>query len=306
MSRKDENIMDRLGDLLPDRDKNQVRTYLNARRNARVEKPTDDPEYAYLKRANIGAIPPPKEWLCPRCQRWVSNTNYGQIYVNGRMEACPECSPAIKRRQAKVQVDKYIKRLSQDFVFANMQNLLPDPALSLALFPVYGDQKALEKVTSFVDGIVSDLLLSGPPARGKSGLAQSAVYALRDRGVQVIWLPMVEYIGLCKKDEYDKDVFDTHIREIAKKCEVLVIDDLGVEGCTEYTIRETIALLDYRFNSKLKTLITSNYNMDMLENFWKIDKYTNVGIPQPGDRLVSRVKGWYTKHEIPASYPEMR
>ena len=216
---------------------------------------------------------------------------------------CPLCSPAILRRQARANADKDIKALAQNFIFANMVNLPYDPELSFELYPAIADQRAKALALSFTSGDTRELLLSGPPGRGKSGLAKSAVYALQEQGVQVVWLPVAGYMTLCKWD-MDEKKMETNIRQIAKRVEVLVLDDLGVEGATEYTIRELIELLEYRHENGLRTFITSNYTIKMLAVYWKIDKY--AGIPGPGDRLLDRVRGWYTKHEIPATMPSMR
>ena len=300
--------MDRLKDLLPDNNddnqQEQVRGYLSARRASRVEKPMDDPEYSFLRRANIGSIPPPKEHLCPRCQRWVSDKNYGQIFVCGRMEPCPECSPTIIKKQTRAQIDKSIRLLSQNFIFVNMQNLKYNPRISMNFFPEYADQKAKGHVLDFISGKKTELLLSGPPGRGKSGLAQSAVYELHNQGVQVLWLAMHDYTELRKIDRSYDDDLKPNIEHIATLVETLVVDDLGVDSCNDKIIADTITLLEKRHNNELRTLITSNHNMDSLCMYWKLDKFQ--GMTQPGDRLISRMNGWYRKYEIPASYPEMR
>lgn len=69
-----------------------------------------------------------------------------------------------------------------------------------------------------------------------------------------------------------------YIKEIFGECSFLLIDDLGVEKAAEWETKILFELLDRRYNARLTTIVTSNYDLDGLEKIY--DK-----------RIVSRLRG---------------
>ena len=63
-----------------------------------------------------------------------------------------------------------------------------------------------------------------------------------------------------------------------KKCDLLILDDIGVEKTSEWTIERLYSLINYRINEEKATIITSNLDLNELAE--KLDK-----------RIASRIKG---------------
>lgn len=63
-----------------------------------------------------------------------------------------------------------------------------------------------------------------------------------------------------------------------KRCDLLILDDIGVEKTSEWVIERLYALINYRINEEKSTIITSNLNLEELS--LKLDK-----------RIASRIKG---------------
>ncbi len=61
-------------------------------------------------------------------------------------------------------------------------------------------------------------------------------------------------------------------------CPLLVIDDLGAEKTTEFSLQTLYIILNRRYNEQLQTIITSNLSIDEIR-----DKF--------GDRIASRIAG---------------
>ncbi len=111
------------------------------------------------------------------------------------------------------------------------------------------------------------LYISGDIGTGKTFLASCWVRELHREGVHVTWAKVGDIIRELndthksyKKSE--KDVIDKYILT-----RVLVLDDLGKEHPTEWTISQLYAIIDTRCENERATVITSNYigSNDLLE-----------------------------------------
>src|SRR5262249_56033251 len=104
------------------------------------------------------------------------------------------------------------------------------------------------------------LMLMGPSGVGKTHLAVSCLKELIRRGHQGLFC---DYRELLKdiQASYNPGSESTELRilEPIRTAEVLVVDDLGASKPSAWVL-DTIALvLNARYNSRLTTLITTNY-----------------------------------------------
>jgi primosomal protein DnaI len=80
-----------------------------------------------------------------------------------------------------------------------------------------------------------------------------------------------------------------------KKIKILIIDDLGAEMVSKWSLNEIFfPLLDYRYEKKLFTIFTSNYSVENLKKLWLKCGIDSVSI----NRLVSRIKGMCVEYEL--------
>lgn len=78
------------------------------------------------------------------------------------------------------------------------------------------------------------------------------------------WWDASNYLEVVK-DEFDSDRGNTHIR--AARASVLLLDDLGAERLTDWSLNELSWLIRERWNSMLWTIITSNLHPSRLEQW---------------------------------------
>ncbi|MCC6602827.1 MAG: ATP-binding protein [Anaerolineae bacterium] len=101
---------------------------------------------------------------------------------------------------------------------------------------------------------------------GKTHLAASIANYLSDSGEHVL------FVGVPDLLDYLRDAFDpmTHIglakrfAEI-KKMPVLVLDDLGTESATPWAKEKLYQLMNYRYNARLPTIITSSQSINEID-----------------------------------------
>lgn len=263
-------------------------------------KPRELPDLENRPRIDYAPVGKATEWICNTCHMPTDGkTYYGYMRTKfGETVACPTCSPSVMRATQKKNATKYIADLVKESIFRNLQNLPSEaPDLTMTRFPGRGDQQARQAVQDFVNGDYNEIMLTGLAGRGKTGLAIAAVNDLRESGEQVLFLPVKQYIDLLQANF--KAEHDNHIKTIACSVEVLVLDDLGTERVTEsgFSVEEFQYLVDERHARGLRTLITTNMTLQGLGVYWRMKKYEDTGF-QPGERLVSRLGGWYKQVSV--------
>ncbi len=125
-----------------------------------------------------------------------------------------------------------------------------------------------------------NIFISGKIGTGKTTIAASlAKYYIRE-GKGVEWISYPEFIMKIQSSYYkqkDETPFDI-AEKIAKYPDVLIIDDIGAEKLTDFVRQITYFIINHREQYMLRTIITSNYNLNMIDNL--IDK-----------RISSRIAG---------------
>lgn len=121
--------------------------------------------------------------------------------------------------------------------------------------------------------------LWGPCGTGKTYAAAHAVraYVLRGRRARLVTTKAL-LDGI--RDGFDGG--DRGVLDRAERCDLLALDDLGVERATDWALETLTRLLDTRSSRGLPTVITSNYRLGELRDQWG-------GVA--GQRIASRIAG---------------
>lgn len=101
------------------------------------------------------------------------------------------------------------------------------------------------------------LLLLGPTGSGKTHQAYGSLRALAVSGIQCRWVASTAadiYASMRPRPRVDsEEVFERYA-----KARLLVLDDLGAAKSSEWTEEVNYRLINYRYEHRLPTLITSN------------------------------------------------
>ena len=139
--------------------------------------------------------------------------------------------------------------------------------------------------TSF-DGTEPDsFLLVGGTGLGKTHLSTSVAKAVIERGFDVVYTTSIRMFDAFEKKRFSQDSRNKDLTDKFFDCDLLIIDDLGCEMSTQFTVSVLYDLINTRLNEGLSTIISTNLSAEELHK-----KYD--------DRLTSRIFG----HFIPLPF----
>lgn len=120
------------------------------------------------------------------------------------------------------------------------------------------------------------LLLMGPPGTGKSFMAGCIANELIDEGVSVMMTNFSKILNELTNYHADKNAI---IRNLVS-FPLLIIDDLGIERCSEFSLEQIYNVIDSRYCSKKPLIVTTNLSMPQMK-----DKYLDMA----KQRIYSRI-----------------
>lgn len=128
------------------------------------------------------------------------------------------------------------------------------------------------------------LYLEGPCGTGKTHLAIAIALAIINTGVPVICKTSIDILGDIKRCyERNSEVTEEEVLEAYKTVDLLIIDDLGKEQVTEWSVPVLYSILNERYEALLPTIITTNYNTTALA-----EKLSAKGDTETATAIISR------------------
>lgn len=138
--------------------------------------------------------------------------------------------------------------------------------------------------------LLDGVFLTGKPGRGKTHAACGAVKAyveLHVIEVEGSWFyrgPRPRFVNAPqwfaqmratydRRGESEQEVFDRYAT-----CGLLVLDDLGKGGRSEWAVERIYMLMDHRSANGLTTIVTSNYDLGELASLLSTDQQTMEAI----------------------------
>ena len=195
-------------------------------------------------------------------------------YVNGVICECLE--ELLKQYSAKELSDKTPLQLSS----------FDDFDVSL-----YEDKDAREKMGKILNfckkyaedfDIDSDsLFMYGETGLGKTHLSLAIASRAIRKGFSVIYGSANDFFGMIERERFGRiEAPEITTEEKLTDCDLLIIDDLGSEFITQFTIAELYSIINARMAKGFPTIINSNVGLDSLEK-------------QYNSRITSRIIGTY-------------
>lgn len=152
------------------------------------------------------------------------------------------------------------------------------------------NKKSFEVATDYIKNFKEyftqgkGLYLEGPCGTGKTHLAIAIALAIINTGVPVICKTSIDILGDIKRCyERNSEVTEEEVLEAYKTVDLLIIDDLGKEQVTEWSVPVLYSILNERYEALLPTIITTNYNTTALA-----EKLSAKGDTETATAIISR------------------
>lgn len=108
------------------------------------------------------------------------------------------------------------------------------------------------------------LIFEGTYGTGKTHLAVAIANDLMKRNIPVICKTYIDISADVKRAYDESETSEKPVIDLYKDVRLLIIDDLGKEQCTSWSVSLLYDILNSRYEDMLPTIITTNYNEDML------------------------------------------
>jgi DNA replication protein DnaC len=149
-------------------------------------------------------------------------------------------------------------------------------------------EKALKGAEEFTESILQNrptkgLYFFGGAGVGKTHLVSGIANRLMTSEITPLYLMVADLLDEIRKG-YEASEVDTSavaLMEQAKETPVLILDDIGAERATEWSIEKLFQIINHRYLNQLPMVMTSNYDLD--------DLAYHMGTGATGTRICSRI-----------------
>jgi len=165
---------------------------------------------------------------------------------------------AMRRKVEALLGKSGIKKRFQQRTFPNFRCDTPGRKKNYAIAKEYADNFAYHRAIG--DG----LYIEGTNGTGKTHLAAAIALQLISEGIPVICKTSSDLLLDIKKSFDDSSMHEAQVLDVYKKVDLLIIDDLGKEQCSDWSMSTLYSILNDRYEDMKPTIVTTNYNADQL------------------------------------------
>lgn len=251
--------------------------------------------------ANIAALDKELAIISKQKKEILVRAGYPINYLDA-VYSCPDCKDSgyIGNRrchcfkQAMVDLIYRQSNLKGILERENFKTFSLDFYSKESIDPVTGDssynimKENFEKAQNYVNEFgtkreAENLILYGTPGLGKSFLSNCIAGALLEKGVTVLYLTSHSFFEAMARDirRAEEPEEPSTSSDYILSCDLLIIDDLGAELSTAFTISKFNYCLNERLLRNKATILSTNLMLENIESFY-------------GDRNFSRIIGNFT------------
>lgn len=202
--------------------------------------------------------------VLPRCDCRQAQV-YWQEYDRRKAEEKAAAEEQERRRIMQQKIERLlgrsgIKKRFQQRTFRNFRCDTQGRKKNYSTAKEYADNFAYHRARG--DG----LYIEGTNGTGKTHLAAAIALQLIGEGIPVICKTSSDLFMDIKKSFHDNGAQEHEVLEVYKKVDLLIIDDLGKEQCSDWSMSTLYSILNDRYEDMKPTIVTTNYNVDTLAN----------------------------------------
>lgn len=229
---------------------------------------------ALLSQYDINPASLEPKWNCPRCQ------DTGMVYtVDGKYLVCA-CAQA-KRSRLFRQRAGLPARISQA-TFAGTDFAIFQTAYRSQVKKVYAYSQKFCDELKLNSESSQGLFIHGPTGSGKSYLLGCIANYLVEH-MSVRYMVYADFLDSLRAtfNSRDSGQSEQQLVDEVKNVDLLLLDDMGIEKPTEFSLKNLAQIIDYRYRSLKPVVVTSNFTLEELIRRTQTDLY--------GERIVWRL-----------------
>lgn len=216
---------------------------------------------------------------CEKAKRYWSEYDKAQEAAEAERKA-QERRDEVKRRTERILGSSGIKKRFRMRRFETFRTDTRERKKAYKAAKEYADNFRRHRADG--DG----LYIEGTNGTGKTHLAAAIALQLIDEGTPVICKTAGDLLLDIKKSFDCREVSEAEVLDAYKKVDLLIIDDLGKEQCSDWSVSTLYSILNDRYEEMRPVIITTNYNTENL---------ARALTPKGGDELkiraiISRIK----------------
>ena len=176
----------------------------------------------------------------------------------GKLQECPDCQAVVERQVHGMQTISSLRGRLLTHSFRSFK-------------PVAGAKQAYDASVAFAKHPEGWLVIHGPNGNGKTHLAAAIANYLLERDVLVLFLnvpDLLDYLRMAFNPRREWDVTNLSFEQrfdAITRAPILILDDFGAEGETQWANEKLYQILNYRTDMALPTVITTNLKLADIE-----------------------------------------
>lgn len=198
----------------------------------------------------------------PRCeceQAKVFWANYDRVQAEKKAaEEAEARNREMRERIAKLLTDSGIKKRFQQRTFANFRTDTPERRRCYETAKRYADHFTENRDSG------RGLYIEGTNGTGKTHLAAAIALQLIGEGIPVICKTSSDLLRDIKRAYDNEDLQEWRIMDVYRRVDLLIVDDLGKEQCSDWAVTTLYDILNDRYEDMKPVIITTNYSTDGL------------------------------------------
>ncbi|NMF26093.1 ATP-binding protein [Olsenella umbonata] len=142
------------------------------------------------------------------------------------------------------------------------------------------------------------LFIHGPVGTGKTHNAAAVAIAATDRGLRTVFTSAIAIFSSIR-ETFDGGGSSKRALERYSSCEMLVLDDLGKESSSRWSLMTLFAIVNARYEGMRPTVVTSQYTLSQLRS-----RLASTGEAETATAIASRIAA--TCADVELTGPDLR
>lgn len=232
------------------------------------------------------------EHSCEHCGKRLEPLG---VVLNGRVAwvGRRECGCEGEVEAARIEEDKVRAREHAEREMAQERRLRSAGITKRYASAEVSSAQCANYLREFADCNGSGLYIHGGVGTGKTALASALARKFVEAGYKVI---LTTSIGMLEsiQETYGSEASSRDACHGYGECDVLVIDDMGKESASSWSVMTLFQIVNMRYESMLPTIVTSQYTLYGLAK-----RLSRSGESETAEAIVSRLGGTCEEVRLP-------